>query len=150
MCPFTVADAETAVGYPRKLQRMICYLQSRQDGTAAELLCTAPSAQRHGTRETAAAWLVISTQLLRLQVRWCAVWKREKHRRTGMGTVIDIQLHLRSCENCHWSNGSGICQRPGGWWFDSKFRYCATFERAQKVRKMNQPPGEPGGWRSPC
>ena len=56
-----------------------------------------------------------------------------------MGDVVDIRPHLRTCSNCRWSNGSGICQRPGGWWFDSKSRHCATFERKEVIDTHEKP-----------
>lgn len=46
-----------------------------------------------------------------------------------MGDVVDIRPHLRNCENCVYSRDDGICHCPGGWQWDSKYCYCATFVR---------------------
>lgn len=50
-----------------------------------------------------------------------------------MGDVVDIRPHLRLCENCRWHDGHGVCLRPGGWYFDSKYKDCATFERKKGI-----------------
>lgn len=55
-----------------------------------------------------------------------------------MSVVIDIQQHFRTCGNCRWCNGTGICQRPGGWHFDSRFRHCATFERRDALFSLTE------------
>lgn len=48
-----------------------------------------------------------------------------------MDDVVDISQYFKTCENCQYSNGTGVCQRPGGWWFDAKFRHCATFQKKE-------------------
>ena len=54
-----------------------------------------------------------------------------------MGEIIQIDGYRPTCRNCKYGRpdpdnpGWWTCERPDGWHFDAKFRFCATFERRE-------------------
>ena len=52
-----------------------------------------------------------------------------------MAEILDFESLKPTCQNCRWSD-HGTCRCPGGWYWDERYRRCATFKR-----KTNTPEG---------
>lgn len=51
-----------------------------------------------------------------------------------MGEIIQINKHLKTCENCHWHDSKTPgCKKPGGWRWSKNFSRCLDFKRKMEV-----------------